>query len=127
LGLNLSLVKKLFFLSRRPPEKIMGAPERISALIFVLARAVRHRIERIDTPIAPMFLRQRNALADDGDIMKTLSLIGFVPTKLRHWWEWLDHSTSLKFREGRLTVNFFWPDRFVEIIGANCEGEFTSR
>jgi hypothetical protein len=42
-------------------EKIMETPEGLSALSFVLARAVRHRTERVDTPTVLMFLSQRSA------------------------------------------------------------------
>jgi hypothetical protein len=47
----------------------------LSTLSFVLADAVHHRTESIETPTAQMFLSQRSAPADDRDIMKTLSLI----------------------------------------------------
>jgi hypothetical protein len=61
LVLNLSFVKKLFFLLPKPPEKLMETPERLSALSFLLARAVRHGTSRIDTPAAQIFLSQRSA------------------------------------------------------------------
>jgi hypothetical protein len=72
--LDLSFVRELFFLLPRSPEKIMETPEGLSAVSFVLAEAVGHRTERVDTPTAQMFLSQRSAPADGRDIMKTLSL-----------------------------------------------------
>jgi hypothetical protein len=56
-------------------RKDHGDARGLSALSFVLAEAVRHRIERADTPTAQMFFSQRSAPADDRDIMKPLSLI----------------------------------------------------
>jgi hypothetical protein len=44
--LNLNLIKKLFFLPPRPPEKIMETPETLSAWSFILAEAVHHKTSR---------------------------------------------------------------------------------
>jgi hypothetical protein len=107
----------------------------LSSLNFVLAEANRHRNEKIDTPTMHMFLSQQSVPTDDRDIMKTLSRIDdracldlhteetvyFVPTKLLHCCEYVDHSAPLRFREGQLTINFFSRDRFVTFFNlSNC-------
>jgi hypothetical protein len=64
---------------------------------------------------------------------ETSSLLGMgrqfsvLPGIIKPFYIWsADHSASLRFSEERLTVNFFWPDRFVELIVVNWEGEWTS-